>query len=191
MIKKLLGYLIVFVLVICAYFCVFKGLTIGNLEISSYKQMIATKENYDKKIDEYNNLVNNEYQAALQKLSTAKTTFETSKEAYEELKQYNSYEELLLLARDKQYPLEFLWIKLDLIAKNNDLNATFSLTNSAVGTAKDINITLAGDYLSVKNYIYDILIDLDLQFKAENIVIQPSGSDVMATFIVKDVNVIM
>lgn len=190
MIKKVLGYLIVLILAICAYFCVVKGVKILDFEILSYKDIMKVHSEYQEDVLTYNDMVENKYQTALNKLDNAKTSFEINKNAYEELKEYNSYEELLELTRDKQYPLEFLWIKLDLIAKNNNLNSKFVITDSQTG-AKNINITLTGDYLAVKNYIYDILIDLELQFRAENITILPSGQNVVASFTVKDVKVIM
>lgn len=191
MIKKLLGYTIVVILIICGYFCAFKGLQIGEFKILSYNQLIEEKENYEQKVTEYNYLVDEKYKAALNRLESAKTTFESNKSTYEELKQYNSYDDLLQLAKDKQYPLEFLWIKLDLIARNNNLASNFVLANSATKESKNINVTLAGEYLAVKHYIYDMLIDLDLHFKAENIEITPSGNGVIATFVIKDVKVVM
>lgn len=190
MIKKVLGYLIVVVLGAIAYICAFKGVNVFGFEILSYKDIVDVHHNYQEDVLEYNDLVENKYQTALNRLESAKTSFEINKSAYEELKDYNSYEELLELTRDKQYPLEFLWIKLDMIAKNNNLDSKFVITDSQTG-AKNINITLTGDYLAVKNYIYDILIDLELQFRAENITILPSGQSVVASFTVSDVKIIM
>lgn len=191
MIKKVLGYTIVVVLLVLAYICVFRGASIGKFNIYSFEQMALEQKEYQSKIDNYNSLVNESYQSTISKLDTAKATFEINKNSYEELKMYSSYEELLELTRDKQYNLEFLWVKLDLIARNNDLNANFVLTNSYTGASKNLDVTLTGNYLAVKNYIYDILIDLELQFKAENITIEASGENVIARFTIKDIKVIM
>ncbi len=191
MIKKILAYICIIVLLVLAYLCIFKGTSVANFQILSYKEMIAEQKEYESKITNYDNLVNNTYQTSLKSLETAKTSFERNKSSYEELKAYSSYEELLELTRDKQYPIEFLWIKLDLVARNNNLDAKYNLYNSSTGASKNLEIKLTGDYLAIKNYIYDILIDLDLQFKAQNITIVPNGDMVEATFTVKDIKVVM
>lgn len=191
MIKKALAYLGIALLLVVAYILIIRGLVIGGFEILSFKQMIETKNSYDEKISSYDVLLNDTYQSSLSKLEVAKSNFERNKASYEELKEYSSYEELLELTRDRQYPIEFLWIKLDLIARNNNLDSKYTLANSSTGESKDLQIELVGSYLSVKNYIYDMLIDLDLQFRAENITIIPSGNSVKATFTVKDLKVVM
>ena len=64
-------------------------------EIQSYKDIVDVHHNYQEDVLEYNDLVENKYQTALNRLESAKTSFEINKSAYEELKDYNSYEELL------------------------------------------------------------------------------------------------
>lgn len=191
MTKKILGYTFVLVLLSLAYIFVFRGVNISGYEVLSLDSLVAKQQEHDKKIQDYDKALQQDYYLKLRNLKSAQEKFETNKQAYEELKSYNSYEDLLELTRDKSYQLELIWIKLDIIARNNNLAAQYNLVNGPTRESKNIDIVLQGDYLAVKNFIHEILIDLDLQFKAENIVITQSGDAVQATFTISDVKVVM
>lgn len=192
MIKNIIS--VIVIIALCAFIGIgaFNGINItDDFNIISYKQLQQTVKDYEQKLVDYDKLVNVDYQNKLGDLSTAQKGFDEAKKSYEELKNYNSYEELLELTRDKQYPIEFLWIKLELIARNNNLGYNFKVVDNKNEGNKNIEVTLQGEYLGVKNYIYDMLIDLELQFKAEELKIVPNGTQVLATFNIKSINVVM
>ena len=192
MVKRIAGIVIVLFAILIAYVCFFRGIHITDkIQILSYKQVRSEVENYQIHKQTYESAVDKDYNDALRNLDNAKVSYERAKKDYETVKDTNSVDDLLNLARDKEYKLEYLWVKLDLIARNNNLAAAFQL-EPVSGNMNNIKVTLDGEYLSVKNFIYDMRIDLDLQFKAENIEIVSSGSNkVKATFTIKNVNVAM
>lgn len=181
------------IIILLLIISIFKGIQItDNIRILSYKDMNQKKEDYAVVVDNYNKLLNNDYANSISKLEKEKKDFEVSKQKYEQIRSINSYDELVKLTENKEYNIEYLWVNLDLIAKQNNLQAKFDIQRSYKYENYDINVTLTGDYLSVKNYIYDIMINMDLQFRADNIIIVADGDqNVKATFTISNVNIVM
>ena len=181
------------IIILLLIISIFKGIQItDNIRILSYKDMNQKKEDYAVVVDNYNKLLNNDYANSISKLEKEKKDFEVSKQKYEQIRSINSYDELVKLTENKEYNIEYLWVNLDLIAKQNNLQAKFDIQRSYKYENYDINVTLIGDYLSVKNYIYDIMINMDLQFRADNIIIVADGDqNVKATFTISNVNIVM
>ncbi len=188
------GLLVIFnlIVIVLMVVCPVWGLKISNdFKIYSYKELKQQKEAYQVVLNDYNKLVDTNYNSALSNLNKEKEAYEQAKQRFEQIKSVNSYDELVRLSIGRQYNLEFVWVKLDLLARNNNLGANFKLNKSTETTYYDIAVTLTGDYLSIKNYIYDILIDMDLQFKSEDITIVPQGDGLVATFVIKNIDIIM
>lgn len=192
MIKKIITFLVAGLLCFLNVYVIMNGLIIGNfISIPSYNSVPQNITLYNEKITQYEQLVNVEFENKITALEKSKTEFETVKASYLDTKNLNSYEDLIQLTRDKQYPIEFLWIKLELIARNNGLAYNFNIVDSNNSDLKDIKVILQGDYLAIKNFIYDMLIDLELQFQADNLKIVPVGTEVNATFNITGLDIVM
>lgn len=192
-INKLILVVFNLIIILLLIISIFKGIQItDNIRILSYKDMEQKKADYAVVVDSYNKLLTTNYANAVSELEKEKKNFEISKQKYEQIRSVNSYDELVKLTENKEYNIEYLWVNLDLIAKQNNLQAKFDIQKSYEYENYDINVTLTGDYLSVKNYIYDIMINMDLQFRADNIIIVADGAEnVKATFTISNVNIVM
>ena len=192
-INKLILVVFNLIIILLLIISIFKGIQItDNVRILSYKDIEQIKADYAVVVDSYTNLLNNNYANSISNLESEKKNFEISRQKYEQIRSVNSYDELVKLTENKEYNIEYLWVNLDLIAKQNNLQAKFDIQKSHQNNNYDINVTLTGDYLSVKNYIYDIMINMDLQFRADNIIIVADGDkNVKATFTISNVNIVM
>ncbi len=192
-INKLILVVFNLIIILLLIVSIFKGIQItDNFKILSYKDVNNVKVEYATLVNDYNSLLTNNYANSLSNLEKEKDAFKTSKQKYEQIRNVNSYDELVRLSENKEYNIEYLWVNLDLIAKTNNLKAKFDIKRSVEYENYDIDVTLTGDYLAVRNYIYDIMIDMDLQFRAENIIIVADGNeDVKATFTISNVNIVM
>lgn len=167
------------------------GLKLTNdKEVLSVRQTMDLDVDYQVVMDNYNQTVNL-HEKALQEQKTAIKAFENSEKKFEEVKNLNSYETLVELAAKREYNVESLWIKLGLIAESNDLVHAFHVARASNTQNYNINVELTGSYSGIRNFIEDIMMDMDLMFKAEDIVIEKTDKDLKATFIIKNVNVVM
>ena len=122
-INKLILVVFNLIIILLLIISIFKGIQItDNIRIYSYKDMNQQKLDYALLVDEYNNLLTNDYSNAIASLESEKRNFETSRQKYEQIRSANSYEDLVRLTENKEYNIEYLWVNLDLIAKNNNLN---------------------------------------------------------------------
>ena len=168
-----------------------KGLNIKqDLRISSVKETVQLDEGYQIVLQDYS-AAKLKYEDALQSQKSAKISFENAKEEFEQLKDINSYETLVELATNKEFNVEALWIKLGLIAENNNLIHVFNIKRSMGTQNYDIHVELNGSYSGIRNFIQDIMMDMDLMFKAEDVIIQSSDKTIKATFVIKNVNIVM
>ncbi len=192
MIKNIITFLVAGLLCFLNMYVIMNGLAIGDfINIPPYNSVPQNITVYNQKIAQYEQIVNVEFENKITELEKSKTEFDTAKASYLDTKDLNSYEDLIQLTRDKQYPIEFLWIKLELIARNNGLAYSFNIVDSDNPDLKDIKVILQGDYLAIKNFIYDMLIDLELQFQADNLKIAPVGTEVNATFNITGLDIVM
>lgn len=169
-----------------------KGLKIKeDIRISSVKETLKLGDDYQIVLNNYD-ATKLKYDETLKKQETAIKNFEQTKQKFEQVKNVNSYETLIELATEREFNIEALWIKLGLIAKNNELTHVFNVKKSSQTQNYDINVELTGSYSGIRNFIDDIMMDMDLMFKSENITIETvSNSTLKATFTIKNINIVM
>ena len=169
-----------------------KGLKISeDITISSVKETMKLGDDYQLVLNDYD-AEKVKYNEALKKQETAINEFEKTKQEFEQIKNVNSYETLVDLAAKREFTIETLWIKLGLIAKNNELTHVFNTQRSIETQNYDIKVELTGTYSGIRNFIDDIMMDMDLMFKAENIVIETTEKGTLiCTFTIKNVNIVM
>ncbi|MBE5821863.1 MAG: hypothetical protein E7311_04665 [Clostridiales bacterium] len=169
-----------------------KGLTIKEgMTISSVKETMKLGDSYQVVLNSYDAELK-KYEETVEKQKTAIKNFEQSKQKFEQIKNINSYETLVELAKEREFNIEALWIKLGLIAENNELTHAFNIKKSSQTSNYDINVELIGTYSGIRNFIDDIMMDMDLMFKAEDIIIVTEGANnLKATFVIKNINIVM
>ena len=188
-----------------------KGLALtDNISINSVKETKDLDVEYQEVLNSYDE-AELEFETAKKEQENAQKKFEQAKQEFDQIKNVNSYETLVELAAKREYNIEALWIKLGLIAENNELTHVFNITKSNTSNSYDINVELTGSYSGIRNFIDDIMMDMDLMFKAEDIVIRnpyaseatsdkdkadnretPSSNGILnASFKIRNINIIM
>ena len=168
-----------------------KGLAITeNIKVNSVKQTKDLDIAYQEVLNEYD-AAETKYNNAKKSQETAKSQYEKAKQEFEQIKNINSYETLVELAAKREYNIEALWIKLGLIAENNDLTHVFNINKAEDTENYNINVEITGSYSGIRNFIDDIMMDMDLMFKSEDIKIEGMSENLTATFVIKNVNIIM
>lgn len=170
-----------------------KGLSIKEgVRVSSVKETMKLEDDYQIVLNSYDETLN-KYNETLKQQEIAKKSFKQSEQEFDQIKNVNSYETLVELAAKREFNIEALWIKLGLIAEGNELTHSFNIKRANQTNNYEINVELVGTYSGIRNFIDDIMMDMDLMFKSENIVIQKeeSGSNLKATFTIKNVNIVM
>jgi len=73
----------------------------------------------------------------------------------------------------KNYKIERLWIALENYAKNENVELKLEVVDAASKGLYDLNITVAGEYIGITDFIYDIEKDDTLGFKILNFKLTP------------------
>ena len=188
--RKILMILIIVLLSVLCYFALTSGIEIGNFQISSIKQIENQSKNLNSKIEEINTLIDSELPRKLSQLKTASNNLQTSKEEYLKYTNLSSDQEILDAMQKKSYTIEFLWANLGLHARNEGINLTFEIANSATGATdvNDISFTVNGSYIAITNFIYAIENDTELNFRIENFKLLPHKNEILqGTFKVRNI----
>lgn len=168
-----------------------RGLAITeNIKVNSVRQTKDLDVAYQEVLKNYDD-TGMKFESAKKNQEKAKEQFEKAKQEFDQIKNINSYETLVELAAKREYNIEALWIKLGLIAENNELIHAFNVKQSEDTDNYSINVELTGSYSGIRNFIDDIMMDMDLMFKAEDVKIEGSGENLTATFVINNVNIIM
>lgn len=190
MIKKIIYLIIIVVFSYLTWLAATKGIeekiASMNIDIPNYAAVVDERKKLDEAQKEYTTLNSKEIDEAKSSVELAIANYETKKQEYDILALTASEEEIAEANKEKQYLLDFLWMRIGTYAQDNDIKWKMQYDEGNFSLQFDIT----GAYISVINFIYDLENDRDLNFKLENFVIQSSGSGVKASFVVEDVIVI-
>ena len=182
--KIILGVIIV-LLLICVGFTLIKGLNL--FKVSGIKQIREKNNEIDNANNELTGLIDVTYPETIAKLDESSQTLKNTKQNYEEMAlsaRNNSY-----LQTDK-YEIEFLWTKLGNYAKDEKVQIKIDVSNSAISGLFDLKFYIAGKYLKVKDFIYDLENDSKLGFKVEDFnMVAVGDDDVQGSFNCKEINI--
>ncbi len=192
MIKKLL--LLILVILLCygifnVYAHGFQFHSFGlNYEISSLAGIQEKSETLVDKIAELERKNTIDYQTALNKQKAAISSFENSKEGYENLAKEASIEDIREANKREEYYLDYLWMKIGTYANNNDIRVLIEPDYNAA----TVNFNVSGQYIAVINFIYDLENDSELAFNIDNLVMEGGSSAAVtkASFQVRNINII-
>lgn len=184
--RKIVFSIIIVILLVAGGFLIAKGANIGNFTVWGVKSIKEKNATIDQKNQQLSTLATTDYEGALSGLNTSKTTLESTKKSYEDkaiLANNNSY------LQTEKYEIEFLWTKVGNYAKDRNVELKFDVANSSTKGLYDLKFTIAGKYVKVADYIYDIENDSKLGFKIEDFHMVSAGEGVQATFTCKEVNI--
>ncbi len=189
--KKLLISALIILLLVMAYFAIFKGISVANFHLLSVEQIGEENDKLTQEIAQTEILMNNDYQTKLNDLK--KNTFDlmTAKEEYYNLADSSTEAEIRQANQVEEYTVEFLMTNLGRHATSKGVNLTYTPTSGTTGEANvnNISFTVVGSYNSVIEFLTSIEDDSKLGFRIRNFKLVPGGGYLQATFLVTNVKI--
>lgn len=187
--KKLLILILIGLLLALSIFIVIQGVSIGNVEILGIRQIQDKSAALDDKIEEAARLVEKTYAQAVSDVNTNAKKLEEEKKNYEDMTTISSDSDVEAANQLERYEIETLWVRLGNHATTQGVVMQMDVLPSTSGAANTYNLrfTATGSYISITDFISAIENDSTLGFKIEEFKMQPSGSDLQATFVCKDI----
>ena len=187
--KKLLILILIGLLLALSIFIVLQGVSIGNVEILGIRQIQDKSAALDDKIEEAARLVEKTYAQAVSDVNTNAKKLEEEKKNYEDMTTISSDSDVEAANQLERYEIETLWVRLGNHATTQGVVMQMDVLPSTSGAANTYNLrfTATGSYISITDFISAIENDSTLGFKIEEFRMVPSGSDLQATFVCKDI----
>ena len=187
--KKLLILILIALLLALTIFIVIQGVNIGNVEILGIKGIQGKSAELDGKIQNAASLVEKTYKQAVSDVDNNAKKLEEEKKNYEDMTTVSSDSEVAEASQLERYEIETLWVRLGNHATSQGVVMQMDVLPSTSGAANTYNLrfTATGSYISITDFISAIENDSTLGFKIEEFKMVPSGSDLQATFVCKDI----
>lgn len=191
--KKILILIIILLLgVLCGY-ALINGISLGDFDILSIKQIEQRNDNTDELIVQADKLANSDYLNAMKTLREQEENVKKAKQDYLDKASISTEAELALAYQEISYELETLQVKIGNHARKNGVKIDMRITNSSTSTSNinlfNINFVVNGQYVSISDFVYALENDSELGFKIENFKLIPGSSDtnLQASFLVSDI----
>lgn len=171
--KKILISIIGILILVLVCVSVAKGISVGKLSIYSIKDIKDQSLNLDKKIEEANIEINQNYAKSLFDVETASDELKTVKEEYESKVGIDGS---LGITQIEKYKIEYLWGILGGYAKDRNVKTYLDFKETSIKDTYDISFTVYGSYLGITDFLYDIENDDELNYRAKNFKIEPTST---------------
>lgn len=187
--KKLLILILITLLLILTMFIGIKGVTIGKLEILGIQGIQAKNSELDSKIQDAAKLVEKTYAQTISEVNSNAKKLKEEKQNYQDMTAISSDGETQAANQIEKYEIETLWVKLGNHATSEGVVMKMDVTSGSSGAqgSYNLNFTVTGGYVQIEDFISSIENDSTLGFKIEEFKMAPSGNDLQATFVCKDV----
>lgn len=176
--KKVLISLIGIILLILICVAAFKGIYVGKLSIYSVDNIKQESLNLDKKIEEANTEINQNYAKSLADIETATNNLKEAKEEYESKVGLNGE---LGITQIEKYKIEYLWSIIGGYGDDENVIVTLDIKETSIADTYNINFTLQGSYLGITDFLYDIENDDELNYRIKDFKIEPSTTTTTTT----------
>lgn len=189
--KNLLMTVFALLTIILIVLLMVRGISVGNIDILSISQIIQRNDDLTKMIDDANNLNNVTYKNTLSSLQTATKQLATVKSGYLSIASVSTEEEIKEANQESSYAKEFLWSKIGNHATSEGVNLKIVATSTGVSNKNNLSFTVTGSYIGIRDFIYALENDSDLNFKIENFKLELGTTDenLTSTFLVTDVGI--
>ena len=191
--RKLLILLLIVILTAGLAITLSSGIQLGNFHIASIEQVINENDNMDKKIEEVDAVIKNDYAAATTSLDSSLRRLQASKQNYQDKITYSTEEEIKAATETERYKIEYLWTKIGLYATKNNVIMQANVTTGDMQVNNKyylctISFTAIGEYINISEFIYAIENDTKLGFKIEDFsMTKYSETELQATFAIRNV----
>lgn len=171
--KKILISIIGILILVLVCVSAAKGISVGKLSIYSIKDIKDQSLNLDKKIEEANIEINQNYAKSLFDVETASDELKAVKEEYESKVGIDGS---LGITQIEKYKIEYLWGILGGYAKDRNVKTYLDFKETSIKDTYDISFTVYGSYLGITDFLYDIENDDELNYRAKNFKIEPTST---------------
>ncbi len=187
--KKLLILILITLLLILTMFIGIKGVTIGKIEILGIQGIQAKNSELDSKIQDAAKLVEKTYAQTISEVNSDAKKLKEEKQNYQDMTAISSDGETQAVNQIEKYEIETLWVKLGNHATSEGVVMKMDVTSGSSGAqdSYNLNFTVTGGYVQIEDFISSIENDSTLGFKIEEFKMAPSGNDLQATFVCKDI----
>ena len=187
--KKLLILILITLLLILTMFIGIKGVTIGKIEILGIQGIQAKNSERDSKIQDAAKLVEKTYAQTISEVNSDAKKLKEEKQNYQDMTAISSDGETQAVNQIEKYEIETLWVKLGNHATSEGVVMKMDVTSGSSGAqgSYNLNFTVTGGYVQIEDFISSIENDSTLGFKIEEFKMAPSGNDLQATFVCKDI----
>lgn len=169
--KKVLISLIGIILLVLICVAIFKGIRIGKISIYSVDSIKQESLNLDKKINEADTEINQNYAKSLADIETATNNLKKAKKEYESKVGVNGE---LGITQIEKYKIEYLWSIIGGYGDDENVIVTLDIKETSISDTYNINFTLQGSYLGITDFLYDIENDDELNYRIKNFKIEPT-----------------
>ena len=161
-----------------------------NEILNTLKEILAMNIKEDFLIDEIEDyiFVINEYHKEV-KINDLNKKLKEEKQNYQDMTAISSDGETQAVNQIEKYEIETLWVKLGNHATSEGVVMKMDVTSGSSGAqdSYNLNFTVTGGYVQIEDFISSIENDSTLGFKIEEFKMAPSGNDLQATFVCKDI----
>ena len=187
--KKLLILILITLLLILTMFIGIKGVTIGKIEILGIQGIQAKNSELDSKIQDAAKLVEKTNAQTISEVNSNAKKLKEEKQNYQDMTAISSDGETQAVNQIEKYEIETLWVKLGNHATSEGVVMKMDVTSGSSGAqdSYNLNFTVTGGYVQIEDFISSIENDSTLGFKIEEFKMAPSGNDLQATFVCKDI----
>ena len=189
--KKILITVLIILLIILAYFAIFKGISIGGFHLLSVQQIADENDKLTQEIAQTELLMYTDYPSKTDELEQSVSSLLTAKDEYHDLASVSTEGELAEANQTETYTIAYLWTRLGRHATAEGVVAKFDIVTGSTGEpdVKNIQFTITGDYPQIILFVENIEDDSELGFRIENFKLVPAGEDLQATFTVRNVRI--
>lgn len=183
--KNLLLSVFTVLLIVLTIITMAKGIQIGGFQILGIGQIKEESDQLSQKVSDVKTLNDVTYKNSLNDLNEAIKKLSTAKSAYLDVASVSSDSEIKAANQSQTYSMEFLWSKIGNHATSKGVNIKMEVSPS--GTGNNLNFTVTGSYIAIRNFIYALENDTDLSFKIEKFKMTSNGSNLTSTFTVSNI----
>lgn len=189
--KNILTTVFTLLIIILIVLAMVRGISVGKVQILSISQIIQKNNELTKMIDDANNLNNVTYKNTLNSLQTETKQLSTAKSSYLSIASVSTEEEIKEANQESSYAKEFLWSKIGNHATSEGVNLKIVATSTGVSNKNNLAFTVTGSYIGIRDFVYSLENDSDLNFKIENFKIQSGSTEesLVSEFLVKDIGI--
>lgn len=173
--KILIGVLIV-ILIAGIGLTIANGINLGNIQISSIKQLGEKDKEIEKDIQNLKQMKEVTLSKTMDEIEESAKELKSKREEYALLINDNEAGEINALITAEKYQVEYLWVKLGNYATKNGITLKLNILNSTTGLEGVYNLefTLNGKYAGITEFIYEIENDETLGFRIYNFKLVPT-----------------